>query len=217
MRVNARVAAGFVLLSLLAAVIFIFVYFWESMPPKVVIESTPASRPALPMPLTNTTDAAEADDIFASICANYPGAVAHARKADLVRFHSSIQMKRNGPGGEGPMPGAYSRVVQWCHPGGGIGLWGIYERWGAGRYVAVYRIRPLDGWDGNESCTLEIQSNAGSTQIAAYVPKPTELKPGQWVDVPVTFTLPQRIQIEFRFWAGANGFAVDRIYLFRLS
>jgi len=158
----------------------------------------------------------KADDILASLSANYPDVAARAHQAVLVRSHDGIEMKRNGPGGKEPMPGAYSELVQWCKPGGGIGLWGIYEYWSSGSYVAVFRVRPLDGWDGNESCTLEIQSNNGNNRIASYIPKPGELKAGQWVNVPVAFTLGQRTKIEFRFWAGANGFAVDRIYLYRL-
>ncbi|MGD0389413.1 MAG: hypothetical protein ABSC42_10715 [Tepidisphaeraceae bacterium] len=213
---HALPAALLVLVTLILSVAIVVAYLDlpADQTPVVTASTPPPSN--LPIPLANFTGATEADEVFASICANYPDVVAHASKAVLVRFHTGTQMNRAGPGGKGPMPGAYSPLVQWCHPGGGIGFWGIYEYWSSGSYVAVYRLRPLDGWNGIESCTLEIQSNGGNNLIASYVPKPAELKPTQWVDVPVAFTLPQRKQIEFRFWAGTNGFAVDRIYLFRL-
>jgi hypothetical protein len=213
----ALLAALLVLVTMILSVAIVVVYL--NSPADQTPAAIASTRPSinLPIPLANYTGATEADEVFGSICANYPDVVAHAHKAALVRFHPGTQMNRNGPGGKGRMPGAYSPLVQWCRPGGGIGLWGIYEYWGGGSYVAVYRLRPLDGWNGIESCTLEIQSNAGNNLIASYVPKPAELKPTQWVDVPVAFTLGQRTQIEFRFWAGTNGFAVDRIYLFRLA
>jgi len=214
---HAPLAALLVLVTVILSVAIGVAYFdLPADQTPVVIASTRPSTD-LPIPLANFTGATEAEAVFASICANYPDVVAHAHKAVLVRFHPGTQMNRNGPGGKGPMPGGYSPLVQWCQPAGGIGLWGIYEYWGSGDYVAVYRLRPLAGWNGIESCTLEIQSDAGNNLIASYVPKPAELKPAQWVDVPVAFTLGQRTQIEFRFWAGTNGFAVDRIYLFRLT
>jgi hypothetical protein len=213
---HALLAALLVLLTLILSVAIVVAYLELSADQTPVITASTSPSINLPIPLANFTTVTEADEVFASICANYPDIVAHAHKAVLVRFHTGAHMHRNGPGGKGPMPGSYSPIVQWCHPRGGIGLWGIYENWSSGRYVAVYRLRPLDGWNGVESCTLEIQSNAGNNLIASYVPKPAELKPAQWVNVPVAFTLGQRTQIEFRFWAGTNGFAVDRIYLFRL-
>ena len=215
---HSLLAISLVLVTVILSVVIVIGYLdLPAYQPPGVITPSPTPPPInLPIPLANVTGAPEADEVFASICANYPDVVAHSHQAVLVRVHTGTQLHRNGPGGMGPMLGAYSPSVQWCRPGGGIGLWGIYEYWNPGSYFAVYRLRPLDGWNGIESCTLEIQSNAGNNLIASYVPRPAELKATQWVNVPVAFTLPQRTRIEFRFWAGTNGFAVDRIYLFRL-
>jgi hypothetical protein len=121
-------------------------------------------------------------------------------------------LKKNGAS-QKSIPGAYSaKPVSGI--GGGIMLFGVYEKWEPGNYLVVYRVQLFSNVVGDNICFLDVCS--GGNTKASRRPKSTEFEKGQWIDMPVVLHLDKATEIEYRLWPNNHQVALDRVYIYKL-
>ena len=162
--------------------------------------------------LQNHTDAKEAGDVIVSIKRQFPEVLEDVKQIDLVRYHNASDFKRNG-GKLEPVAGSYCQSAA-VGGGRGILLWGIYEKWDAGKYVIVYRVQELHPIEKGDACFLDVCSKG--VTFGGTKPSPDAVKPGEWTLIPVAIELGEEKELEYRLWPFDHLIALDRVYIFRL-
>lgn len=170
---------------------------------------------ATPKPIDvvqNQTDAKEASDVIAWVRQHYPDALRDMKNFELVRYHNAAQIQ--GGAGEMEISGSYAPISKKAS-GGGISLWGIYEKWPPGRYLIVYRLQALRPIDQGDCCFVDVCVKG--VTLASSKPQPDEMEPGKWVCIPIPAELDSEKELEFRLWPDDHLIALDRIYIFRVQ
>ena len=86
-----------------------------------------------------------------------------------------------------------------------------HASYGAGRYIAVYRVRsPKAG----KLCTMEMAS--GQKVLHSADVEAGRLSPGAWREAAISFELTKRIRLEIRIRGKGVPMAVDRLYVFKV-
>jgi hypothetical protein len=168
-------------------------------------------RPGVPE-VVNHTEATEAQKIIDSVFGNYPELLKDVRTLELVKYHDGTQFHRNN-GAPEHINDSYSATPV-VGGGGGIWLWGIYEKWPPGEYLIVYRCQLLSEYNGANVCFCDVPKN-GNT-IASRRPASSEFKSGSWSEIPVRMDLHEPTTIEYRLWPNDHKMGMDRLYVFRL-
>ncbi len=159
-------------------------------------------------------NAREAQQVIDDVAAHFPTVLKDVRQLELLRYHDASEFKTTGNGHPQKLPGSFSAT-----PMGGsdsfILFWGIYEKWGSGNYLFVYRVEALTGPRKTDVCFLDVCKD-GNTQ-AQRRPNASDFDPGHWRAMPVSITLTQPTTLEYRLWPNADSIALDRLYIFSTS
>ena len=163
--------------------------------------------------LVNTAGAAEGQKIIDAVLKDYPDLLKGVKQVELVRSTTAAN-STDTPAGRARRP-ALSRPSPVAGRSNGIMLWGIYEKWPAGKYVVVYRIQCLNKVEGGNVCFCDVCKNGGT--MAQRRPAASELHaPDAWHEVAFPMELTEATTIEFRLWPNDHEIAIDRVYLYRL-
>jgi hypothetical protein len=161
----------------------------------------------------NDTDAKEAGQIVSAITASHPDLLKDVPQIKLVGYHDGSKL-RNNEGGLESVQGSYSEQPA-VSAGGGISLWGVYEKWDAGKYLIVYRIQSLAPIDGKKVAFVDVCSNG--TTVVGLNPDASDFSPSGWTCFPMLLDLDAEKVLEYRLWTRKHKLALDRVYIFRVG
>ena len=161
----------------------------------------------------NDTDAKEADRIVSEVTAAHPDLLKDVPQIKLVGYHDGSKL-RNNQGDSESIPGSFSQQPA-VSAGGGISLWGVYEKWDAGKYLVVYRIQSLAPIDGKKVAFIDVCSNG--TTVVGLNPDASEFSQTGWTCFPMLLELDAEKVLEYRLWTRKHKLALDRVYVFRVG
>jgi hypothetical protein len=177
--------------------------------------ATPPPPPAPhPIELVNHTGAAEGRQILDGVATAAADTLSGVGRAELVAVHDAVDFKSHRPGVRQTVAGEYASASIVGH-GSPIMLYGVHDQWEPATYLVVYRIQSVDSLAGDRLCFCDVCSHAKT--VASNEPSGGSLPAGQWALMPVTVHADKSIDLEYRFWPREHVFAIDRVYVFRLS
>jgi hypothetical protein len=176
--------------------------------------SSPEPPMARPIKLTNSTTAAEAEEVLSGAMNHDSALFSSIQELELVKVHDFASGPMNHHSGDAEkVEGAHAENAI-VSSAGGIGIWGPYEKLETGRYFVVYRVRLFDETKG-EACFLDV-AHKGVTASGAH-PKGAEVPPGAWHDIALPLEVDHPKDFEYRLWGSKHRMAMDRVYIYRVK